>query len=74
MNSSIGLIENGYKEEVPDISAALIDIEVCDEATCPKCGNIGMHYKPFVKRDESGKIISYRAFSVCPNCNYENEF
>jgi hypothetical protein len=63
----------GYRPGMPNwglIDGGSIDAEVCAGSDCSECGHKGMQYRPFVNREEK----SHRAFAVCPECGYEEEF
>lgn len=63
-------IDPGMEPRVPSSTAAEIDTEVCDSATCPHCGHIGLNYWPFV----NPHTREYRAFAKCPVCRHIEEF
>jgi len=58
----------GYEQGAPSFDAAAIDGEVCRKNDCPECGHKGLDYEPWHKKG------SYRAFAVCPDCGYREEF
>lgn len=55
-----------YATTESQMEAVLVDASFA-ECVCPKCGG-WMYYEGWFKAD------SYRAFSVCDNCEYEEEF
>ena len=58
---------SGYAPRLPnDTAAAIIDCRIA-MTECPNCGQM-MHYQPWTKGE------SYRAFSVCHDCGYTEEF
>ena len=59
-------IEEGYSKGCPP-SAFAIDSEIAEKDPCPECGG-KMQFKPVMMPD------SYRAFSICEDCQYEFEF
>jgi len=61
------LRREGYKRGAPSFNAAEIDGEVANRATCPKCGG-ACYYNAWHKPG------SYRAFIVCRQCGYRQEF
>lgn len=49
------------------------DYDVAANATCEKCEQRGLDLRGFQKRT-NGKLVSYRAFLVCPQCSDVYEF
>jgi hypothetical protein len=66
------LLNNGYENGVPrwtNMKDSEIDQEIAEKFPCIKCGG-RMKWVPLI--NSAHKI--YRCFSVCQNCEYEEEF
>ena len=60
----------GYKLVDMSKPYMLIDSEIAESKTCPKC-NCKMHYEGYTM---GNPLVSYRAFAVCSKCGYYEEF
>lgn len=58
----------GYRPGAPSYEAAEIDMQVISDTKCPECDHVGMEYRPYHTKN------SYRAFAVCPQCNFALEY
>lgn len=66
---------DGYRPGVPTHGGVDIDREVCREATCPDCGQVGLAARFFKQHPmPAWKSLSYRAFWSCPQCGASEEF
>lgn len=66
------LNEQGYKNSPPPedpLGMCNVDVDVCHQVTCHRCGHKGMDYHPMLMPG-----VSYRAFAVCPGCGEVMEF
>jgi hypothetical protein len=68
------LLENGYEKCAPGIESDSIDRVIANQSKCPECNTYSMQYTPYTKFDVNRNWISYRAFAVCQNCGYKEEF
>jgi len=54
----------------PTEEVEMMDGNICEQATCSKCGCVGLEYWPYHNRETD----EYLALMKCPECNYEEEF
>lgn len=57
-----------YSRGAPSFEAEQADSTTCSGSQCPICSWNGLMYYPYTKPG------SYRAFAVCPECGYTEEF
>lgn len=64
---------DGYRSGVPPWGrqgGESIDIEVCRDSACTRCGHQGLECRPFHHVESR----SYLAFAVCPRCHHAEKF
>ena len=66
-HARIDLTLDGYRPGAPSAEAEAIDSDVVGGMRCRKCGG-QCYYESFSRQG------SYRAFAICLDCGYEEEF
>ena len=66
------MAEEGYAPGTPgsmETANHAVEVELCANSICEKCGHEGLEYVPFV--DHASQ--DFRAFSFCPDCDNAEE-
>ncbi len=66
------MAEEGYVPGIPgsmETADHAVEVELCANSICEKCGHEGLEYLPFV--DHASQ--DFRAFSLCSECGNAEE-
>lgn len=64
------MAKSGYCSGAPSELSARVGVAVCSRATCDNCEKGGLEYFPYYHLENK----AYRAFAVCGDCGWFDEF